>query len=187
MLIANTALLIIDVQLGFVSDQLGDRNNPDAENRIEDLLILWRQMSQLVVHVQHVSEEPNSPFRAGQPGVAFKKIVKPLPGEHVIQKHVNSAFIGTDLERLLRSKGIETLVVTGLSTDHCISTTVRMAGNLGFRTYLVADATATFGRLDHKGVYYEPEVVHALALASLHGEFAEVIDLADLFARLEEV
>lgn len=172
----NTVLLIIDVQMGFDDPRWGIRNNPDAESNIARLLETWRETDRPVIHVQHLSTNPSSPLHRGQPGCAIKDVVQPRSGELVITKHVNSAFIGTDLERRLRTHGYRTLVVVGLTTDHCVSTTTRMAGNLGFETYVVGDATATFGKRNDKGEYFSPAAVHAINLASLHDEFAEVVD-----------
>lgn len=142
----------------------------------------WRQVNAPVIHVQHLSDRPDSPLRPGQPGAELKAEVRPLPTEPVFQKQVNSAFIGTALEAYLRQNGVRRLVIGGLTTDHCVSTTIRMAANLGFGVIVVADGTATFGRAGHDGRHYSADEVHRLALASLHGEFATVLDAAAVLA-----
>lgn len=173
-------LLVIDVQKGFDDPYWGRRNNPDAENNIAQLLAHWRKWRHPVVHIRHDSLEPQSPLRPLQSGNDFKPEALPLPGEHVEVKHVNSAFIGTRLEEHLKQMGTLAIVIVGLSTDHCVSTTTRMAGNLGFETYVVADATATFDRTGYDGKTFSAEEVHACALASLHKEFATVVTAAEI-------
>jgi len=179
---SGAALLLIDVQQGLDHPGWGARNNPEAEQRIADLLATWRAAGRPVVHVQHASLRPESPLRADAPGHAFKPEARPIAGEPVFRKHVNSAFIGTDLEAHLRANGIEALVVAGLTTDHCVSTTVRMAANLGFDVTVVEDATATFERRGPDGAHYSADVMHRAALASLHGEFATVRSARDVLA-----
>lgn len=171
----NAALILIDVQKGFDLPYWGVRNNPDAEANIARLLEYWRSQDRPVVHVRHMSTEPESPLRPGQEGNEFKDSVTPMDNEHIEEKQVNSAFIGTTLEKYLRGHGIDTVVIVGLTTDHCVSTSTRMSGNLGFHTYVIADATATFNRTGFDGTAYSADDVHALALASLNGEFARVI------------
>ena len=176
----RTALLLVDIQGGVDRPELGRRNNPGAEEQAARLLAAWRQSGRPVVHVRHMSVEPDSPLRPGLPGNEIKAIVRPEPGEPVVEKSTNSAFIGTDLERQLRAEGIETLVVVGLTTEHCVSSTARMAGDLGFETYVVSDATANFGHTGPDGESFTAEQVHGVSLASLHEEFATI-------ARADEV
>jgi nicotinamidase-related amidase len=182
--IPPAALLLIDLQQGLDEPHWGERNNPEAEQQVAVLLAAWRQAGWPVLHVQHLSQHPDSPLRPEAPGCAFKPDVQPEAGEPVFQKIVNSAFIGTMLEAHLRQAGINTLVMVGLTTDHCVSTTARMAGNLGFDVVVVADATATFERTGPDGAHYPAEQMHRLALASLHGEFARVQSTADVLAHL---
>jgi nicotinamidase-related amidase len=106
----------------------------------------------------------------------------PLAGETIVRKDVNSAFIGTDLEARLRAADIATVVLCGLTTDHCVSTTARMAANLGFHTVLVEDACATHERTGPDGTYFSAEQMHATAVACLNGEFARVVTTADMLA-----
>lgn len=176
----DAALLVIDVQEGLDNPRLGPRNNPDAEKRIADLLAAWRAAGKPVIHVQHMSTEPQSLLRPGLPGNAIKKEALPIAGEPLFQKNVNSAFIGTDLDAHLRSRGIESLVMVGLTTAHCISSSARMAANLGFKVTVVADATATHGHTSYDGKYYDPDLIHRVELASLNGEFATVRNSADV-------
>ncbi len=171
----NTALIIIDVQEGLDDPRLGQRNNPMAERNMARLLERWRRLGRPIFHVQHMSTEPHSPLRPELPGNAIKSIVAPAGNEPVIQKRVNSAFIGTDLEQRLRQAGIESLVIVGLTTDHCVSSSVRMAGDLGFKAVVIADATAAHEHHSYDGQHYSAETVHRLALANLYGEFATVL------------
>ncbi len=177
----NTALIIVDVQKGFDDPKYGERNNPFAEQIIEKTLTLWRKLKRPVVHIQHSSTEKDSPLRPDQPGFQFKPESMPTEGEPVFRKSVHSAFIGTGLEAYLRENGIKILVICGLTTDQCVSTTTRMAGNLGFKVYLVGDASATFSKLGPSGRKYTAEEIHDVHLASIDGEFCKVIKSEDIF------
>ncbi|MBB4825974.1 nicotinamidase-related amidase [Sporosarcina luteola] len=180
------ALLIIDVQNAFLHEKWGKRNNEHAEDNIQQLLIRWREKGWTVIHVQHTSDHPDSLFHPLSEGFAFKKIVEPIKDELIIQKKVNSSFIGTNLEELLKQKGIDTVVITGLTTPHCVATTTRMSGNLGFDTYLVSDATAAFGLPDHNGTYYDAETIHDTTLATLHDEFATILTTERILSLFEK-
>ena len=171
------ALILIDIQKGFKNIEYwgGQRNNPDAELRANELLKLWRVNNLPIFHIQHCSSIPTSLLHETNAGNAFNNLVTPAKGEPIIKKNVNSAFIGTDLQAQLDKAEITTLVIVGLTTDHCVSTTTRMAGNLGYKTYLVADATATFNKKGIDGQHYPAELIHETALASLHKEFATIV------------
>src|SRR5690349_10539119 len=140
--LAGSALLLIDVQKGFDEPYWGERNNPDAEKNIDRLLTAWRAAGRPVFHVKHNSRSPHSPLHPSNPGNAFKNFAAPHADEPSFGKDVNSAFIGTDLEVRLHAADVSDLVIVGLTTPHCVSTTARMAANLGFATKVVADATA---------------------------------------------
>lgn len=170
----NIALLIIDYQEGFNDPKWGVRGQPRAEQNAAALLDHFRKNLLPVYHVQHLSRNPNSPLRPGQAGVDIMEPLRPVFGERIFQKHVNSAFIGTHLEEVLRRNGIETLVIFGIAVDHCVSTTTRMAANLGFKVILAADASIAHERKGYDGRTFDPDLVHAVTLASLHGEFATV-------------
>jgi len=184
-LASNAALVVIDVQRAWDDPSLkGRRNNPAAEERMAQLLAAWRRTARPIFHVKHDSKSPTSPFRKGEPGNPIKEEVRPLKGEPVISKDVNSAFIGTDFERRLRRKGIKQVVFVGISTDHCVSTTVRMANNLGFDSLVVSDATAACDRVGSDGKKFDAQLIHETSLASLNGQFAEIVDSRDLLKRL---
>jgi nicotinamidase-related amidase len=176
----SAALIVVDVQEAFVDPRWGQRNNPKAEANIAILLAVWRNSKRPIRHVVHDSVEPNSLLRPGLPGNAIQAAAAPKTGEPIYRKHVNSAFIGTNLEKDLRQDGIDTLVIVGLTTNHCISTTARMAGNLGFKKYVVSDATATFARAALDGTVRSADAVHSAALSDLHQEFATVVDTAEI-------
>ena len=175
--IGRSALLIVDVQKAIDDPRWGgDRNNPDAEGNIAELLARWRALRWPIVHVRHASTDPSSTYRDSP----FKDEVAPLPGERIIEKSTNSAFIGTPLERELRDAGIESVVITGVITNNSVEATARMSGNLGFDTIVVSDATATFGRHDFDGQWRTAAEVHAMSLANLSGEYASVLSTTEL-------
>jgi nicotinamidase-related amidase len=180
----NAALLVVDMQMGFDDPAWGARNNPAAEANVAALLAAWRAAAAPVIHVHHDSTGPAGRLRGGTPGNAPKPEAQPLAGESIYRKRVNSAFIGTGLEADLRARGVGTLAIVGLTTNHCISTTARMAGNLGFETFVLADATATFARAHLDGRVRPADEVHAAALSDLHDEFAQVVDTATVLAAL---
>ena len=177
---ADAALILIDVQTGFDEPYWGKRNNPQGEATIAKLLKLWRERGAPVIHIRHSSTNPQSPLWREKSGFEFKPEAMPLPGEPIYTKQVNSGFIGTTLEADLREKGITELVMVGYTTNHCVSTTARMAGNLGFAVWLVADGCVTHDRVGYDGKHWDAQTLHETALASLKDEFATVLDFSAL-------
>lgn len=173
-----SALILIDIQRGFDSPVWGARNNPGAEDNAARLLTAWRKASAPICHIRHISVESGSPLVGD--GAAFKAIVAPQGDEPVFEKAVNSAFIGTELEHHLTHSSIGDVVICGLTTPHCVSTTTRMAANLGFGVRLAHDACAAFAGNASTAwadgmAALTPQVIHDTAISHLHGEFARVM------------
>ena len=173
------ALLVIDAQIGFQSGHFGPRNNPDMETNCRKILKAFRDAGEIILHIKHLSKEKDSPLRSDLPGVAFIEGLEPGESEKVFHKHVHSAFIGTDLEVHVRKQLITSMVAIGFTSDHCVSTTVRMGCDLGLEMTMVSDATATFDRGE-----IPAEIIHRSSLASLSGEFAQILTSSELISTL---
>lgn len=179
----NPALLLVDIQKAFLEKDYPGliRNNENAEFICGKILKKWRTLDLPIIHVRHSSTNPESKLHKSRPGFKFNDYVTPLENEMVLTKEVNSAFIGTNLENILIKSHIDTLVIVGMTTNHCISTTVRMSGNLGFDTYLISDSTACYNAKGLNGEIIDCNTIYNSALASLQEEFATVIDSKELF------
>lgn len=172
------ALILIDIQQAFAdpahASYWGERNNPQAEANAARLLASWRMRERPVIFVRHISTNPASPLQGA--GAEIQTIIAPQTGEPVLEKSVNSAFIGTDLEARLHSLHATHVTLCGLTTPHCVSTTARMAANLGFSVTLVHDACAAFTQNVQpswrKGQVCSAQAIHDAAIDQLHGEFA---------------
>lgn len=180
---SETALLVIDAQNGVNFDSYwggscGHRNNPEAEAYIAKLLAAWRTAGLPVYFTFHDSREAASPLKIALDSGKSIPGLEPLPGERVVVKDVNSAFVGTELELSLRRDRVSRLVVAGFFTNMCVDTTVRAAGNMGYDTYLVEDACAAGNRIDPDGHSFDADLVHRLSVANLHGEFCTAIKAA---------
>jgi len=186
---STTALLLIDVQKGVDvlehwGGPTGRRNNPDAEIAMQELLSSFRTHGRQVAFTRHDSREAGSPLKFSLATGEQKAGFEPAAAEIVVEKDVNSGFVGTPLEVELRRAGIQRLVIVGFFTNMCVETTTRMAGNLGFDTYLVHDACATTNRVGLDGTDHDAELVHDMTVANLHGEFCTAITAADALALL---
>ncbi|KAI1298813.1 isochorismatase hydrolase [Xylaria venustula] len=187
----RTALLLIDIQQAFYEPPYTGRSTPNFEANITKLLTAFRAAKDTpIIHVRHHSVPETGHFHPSRPGAQFMDYATPQPGELVRSKNVNSAFVGTDLESEIRDLGIQRLVVVGLTTGHCVSTSVRMAANLrvvdhphggGYAVghepageiIVVSDATAMFTR-SYYGGEFDGETLHTINLATLDDEFCVV-------------
>lgn len=181
---APAALIVIDMQRGMKDPSAGERNNPGAESKIQSLVAAWRQVGWPVVSVRHISRTPSSPFWPGQVGAEFQPELAPLDTEYVVEKNVPDAFIHSGLERWLHARRIRSVVLVGVSTSNSIESTARTAGNLGFTTIVISDATFAFAKKDFAGVQRSAEEVHAMSLANLDGEYASIMSTADAISLL---
>jgi nicotinamidase-related amidase len=179
---ANAALVLIDLQQGIHHPKLGRRNQPDAEARMGDLLACWRATARPVVHVRHVSRDPDSVFWPGQPGALCQAAFAAHDGETVFEKQVPDAFVGTGLAQWLHERRIAQLVIAGVITNNSVESTARSAGNLGFATVVASDAAFTFDRRDLAGRLWRAEEIHALSLCNLAMDYARVLTTAEIVA-----
>lgn len=177
----TTALLVIDCQVEFARRSLAGiaRSNPQAEDRVRDILSLFREVALPVLHVHHDDPSPKSGFRLGTPGGEPMPCAIPSLGEPIFVKHGSSAFIGTGLEAHLRSIGITRLVVIGGAVNYCVASSVRMAANLGFDVVLPQDAVFGFGVTGPDGAQHSPDTVLSVTLGTL-AEFATIVSAVTL-------
>ncbi len=186
----RTLLLVIDVQVDFAAahgamGQVGlDLSAVEAAiERIERLIGAARDRGVAVCFARVVTRPETDPralrllhrrtgqdasaaaiCRAGTAGADYHR-VRPQPGDLEISKTLYSCFVGTGLEATLRGRGIDTLVVTGMTTDCCVDSTVRDGFHRDFNLFVVADACAD----------YDP-AGHAASLDALGRSFAILVD-----------
>ena len=172
----RSALIPIDVQCGFDLPPWPPRNNPAMEANGLRVLDAWRRAGLPLIHVRHDSVMEGSVLAPGHPGNAHRPGFVPLEGEPLVTKSVNAAFIGTDLDLRLRRLNIDTVVLFGISTDMCVSTTARVAANLGYRTIVIGDACACFDLKDADGSVIPADAIQRAHLATLRAEFAQVVE-----------
>ncbi len=184
LLAPNAALLIVDLQKGMQDPKLAPRNNPHAEQQVAALLARWRETGRPVIHVRHLSRSPASVFWPGQPGAEFMEALAPNSPEHIVEKHIPDAFATSGLERWLHARGIRQLIITGVSTNNSVESTARSAGNLGFETIVVSDATFAFAQRDLNGREWSADDVHALSLSNLALDYASVLSSEQVLAAL---
>lgn len=166
----TTALMLIDVQKGVNvlehwGGPTGRRNNPDAEDNQRRLLDSFREAGRPVFFTKHDSREAASPLKLSLVTGEMIEGLEPRGEETVVEKDVNSAFIGTDMELRLRQHGVHRIVVAGFFTNFCVETSTRVGPD---------------------GTDYDPQLVHDMSIASLHGEFCTAVSTQEAIDLLLE-
>lgn len=164
----KTALLIVDIQnFYFPGESPGLVNAESASTIAKEVLQIFRDKKQLVIHVRHKSNK----------GFEIHKNVEPISNEKVITKEEINSFQKTDLLEYLRSNDINRIVIIGMQTQMCVEAAVRAAHDFGFECIIVQDACATrdvkFGNKIVKAEYVQTSILATIA----DGGYGKVIDL----------
>lgn len=171
----DVALVVVDAQAGFDDPAWGPRNNPEADENISALAEAFSEAGLPVVFVRHDSDDPASPLHPSRPGNRLKEYLRQTP-DLLVVKSVNSSFHGApDLDAWLRSRGLDSIVIAGITTNHCCETTARVGGNLGYDVLFALDATHTFDRQGPDGSILTADELARATATNLHGEFATVV------------
>jgi ureidoacrylate peracid hydrolase len=193
----TTALINVDIQNCFVQDSpVAAPGGAAIIPRINRLADAVRRVGGLVIHTLHVVRadgsttgvmgEFNAAIKAGllhkgAKSAEFHPDLKIEPSDTIVEKPRYGAFFGTDVELILRNRGIETVIVTGITTNVCCETTAREANMRDFQVFFISDGTATF---DLPGVTAE-EVQRAVC-ATLAMAFAQIETTDDMIAKLDQ-
>lgn len=176
----RAVLLPIDMQRAFDIPPWPRRWNSAVDQNGLSLLERWREAGRPIIHVRHDSVAEGSSLAPGTEGNRFRPGFEPLDGEQLVTKSVNSAFIGTDLDLRLRRLGARHVVAFGISTDMCVSTTVRTGANMGWDMVLADDASDCFELPDGKGGTISAQAIQAAHVATLGFEFCRVMSTSVL-------
>jgi nicotinamidase-related amidase len=175
----DATVLLIDWQEEYRSGDLVLHDVEAAIGRAAEVLARAREAGARIVHVAHAGA-PGAMFDRAAPRGAFVADLAPLPGEAVVEKTAPSAFTRTDLAEVLDAGGRRPLVVMGAMTHMCVSSTLRVAAELGHVSCVVADACATRDLPLPNGEVVPAGQVHAANMAALGDRFARVVTSSQL-------
>ncbi|MHB9142134.1 MAG: cysteine hydrolase family protein [Paludibacter sp.] len=166
---SKTALLIVDIQdFYFPGDGPGLVNAEGAALKAKEILEIFREKKQSVVHVRHKASR----------GFEINKNVEPLSTEKVITKTEVNSFKGTDLLEYLKKNDISRLIIIGMQTQMCVEAAVRAGHDLGFECVLIQDACATRDLKFADKVVKAEDVQTGTLATFIDGGYAKVIDFA---------
>jgi nicotinamidase-related amidase len=155
----DTALLVIDVQVGIIEDFHAYRGREVLE-QINKLLAKARASNMPIIYVQHDGEKGH-PLEVGSEGWLIHPEIKPDEEDLIIRKRASDSFFETTLQRELEARGVKHLIVTGCMTEYCVDTTARRAVSLGYDVTLISDAHTT---IDNKLLTAAQIIAHHNAL-----------------------
>ncbi len=180
----KTALLVVDVQMALAHEDASgtERSCREAEQNIATLLEEFRAKGDVVVHIHHHGTDPDDPFHPDASGSAVQPVAAPADGEPIVIKTGSSGFVGTDLQGILQSAGVERVVLCGATANHCGESTTRSAADLGYNPVYAADAVWTYGITGPDGVAHSADQIHSVSMATLEGEIAQVVPTKDILA-----
>lgn len=169
--LGDACLILIDLQNEYVAGPIA---LPDANAAIASaakLLERARSSGASIFHIAHKGRSGGLFDRAADRG-AIVTALAPQAGEPVVEKELPNAFAGTDLQARLAATGRKNIILAGLMTHMCVSSTARAALDLGFRITIDADSCATRDLPDGRGGTIEAATIHEVALAELSDRFA---------------
>jgi nicotinamidase-related amidase len=172
--LGESCLVLIDIQNEY---RAGPLALPDADAAIDAavrLLARARNDGAAIFHVAHKGRSGGLFDREAERGAIVERLA-PLASEAVIEKGLPNAFAGTDLQARIAATGRKNIVLAGLMTHMCVSSTARAALDLGYRTIVAADACATRDLPDGRGGTLDARTIHEVALAELSDRFAIVV------------
>ncbi|MFO2464435.1 isochorismatase family protein [Pseudomonas sp. 15FMM2] len=175
-------LIILDVQDAIDQPVWDGKSNPGYLAAIQCLLAYWRLKGWPVMHIKHDEQAPASTYHVHGPWNGIKREVAPVEGELVIVKQQNCAFIGTELDQVLKGMRVERFVLTGVVIHNSMDATVRAGKALGYHIILPSDSTTAVPVVSADGKSWEAGTVHELTLAILNGEYAEVMTSQEVIA-----
>ncbi|HUS12504.1 MAG TPA: isochorismatase family cysteine hydrolase [Pyrinomonadaceae bacterium] len=198
----KTAMIVVDMQNDFVS--VGAAMETPAARavvpKIAEALNICRGAQIKVIYTAHVHrpdgcdmglfDDMHPPIADrvalvdGTPGVEIYSQLAPAVGEHVIKKHRYSGFFGTDLDIILREWGVDTVIISGTTTENCCSATARDAMFRNYRVVFLSDATATYDYPDRGFGAMAAADVHHATLVILAASTADVMSVREMSARI---
>ena len=181
----RSALILIDHQLEYVRGVVPLSGIREAILEIKRLIALARRNGVPIFHVVHHGRPGAPAFDPDGPNVAIIPELAPVDGEHVVAKSLPNAFAKTNLHELIQEASRSELIIAGFATHMCVSSTTRAALDLGYRSTIVAGATATRDLPNPVGPgVIAAHSVHEATLAALADRFAVVVkDAAALAPR----